>query len=118
MASRLLPILAWLLLAAIAFSTLAPIGLRPTSSFSANYERLFSFGLVGFLFAIAYPRKLLLITGLVFGAAVSFEILQMLVASRHAQLSDMGIKLLGGGLGLFAGAVTSWLWSRFVLRRA
>ena len=50
---RPLPILAWLLLAAVAFVTLAPIGFRPVSSFSPNVERFFTFGAVGFALAMS-----------------------------------------------------------------
>lgn len=113
---RLLPLLAWLMLAAIAFVTLAPIGLRPNSGFSANIERFVAFGAVGFLFALAYPRHLLLIIAVVCGAAIGFEALQLVAQSRHGRLADLGIKLIGGGLGIGAGVVARQLWLRFASR--
>lgn len=111
---RLLPVLAWLLLAAVAFVTLAPIGLRPNSGFSPNVERFVTFGALGFVFALAYPRHLLVIIGVVLGAAIAFEVLQLLVATRHGTLRDLGIKLIGGGLGIGAGEVVRRVWERLV----
>lgn len=96
-------LLPWLLLGAVAFVTLAPIGLRPNSGFSPNIERFVAFAAVGFSFALFYPRHLLLIGLLVIGAAVGFELLQATVASRHARLSDMGFKVIGGALGITLG---------------
>ncbi len=118
MTSRFLPIIAWLLLAAVAFVTVAPIGLRPVTAFSPNVERFATFALVGFAFALAYPRQLVLIVAVVFGAAVGFELLQMLASTRHARLPDMGFKLIGGGVGIAAGLVANRLWHRVAARRA
>ena len=64
MPHRLLRILAWLLLAAIAFATLSPIGLRPDSGFSPNYERFAAFAAVGMMFVLAYPRHIWLVLAL------------------------------------------------------
>lgn len=115
---RLLPVLAWLLLAAIAFVTLAPIGFRPDSGYSPNIERFIAFGAVGFLFALAYPRRLWLIIVVVLGAAVAFEALQLLSVSRHGRLFDLAVKLAGGGLGIATGAIAHRIWHRFLARRS
>jgi glycopeptide antibiotics resistance protein len=115
---RLLPVLAWLLLAAIAFVTLAPIGLRPNSGYSPNIERFLAFGAVGFLFALAYPRRLWLIIAIVLGAAVAFEALQLVSVSRHGRLFDLAVKLAGGGLGIAVGAVFNRVWRSVTAKRA
>jgi len=115
---RLLPALAWLLLAAIAFVTLAPIGFRPNTGYSPTIERFLAFGAVGFLFALAYPRRLWLIVVIVVGAAVGFEALQLVSASRHGRLFDLAVKLAGGGAGIAAGVVVDRLWQRFRAGRA
>ena len=115
---RLLPVLAWLLLAAIAFVTLAPIGFRPISGYSPNIERFIAFGAVGFLFALAYPRRLWLIIAVVLGAAIGLELLQLASVSRHGRLFDLAVKLAGGGLGIAAGAVFSGVWRRVTAKRA
>ncbi|WP_335338176.1 VanZ family protein [Devosia sp. A16] len=112
MSIRLLPVLAWLLLGAIAFVTLAPIGFRPNTGYSPNIERFVAFAAVGFCFALAYPRHLWLITALVLGAAVAFEALQLVSASRHGRLFDLAVKLAGGGLGIAAGVVVERIWRK------
>jgi nitrate/nitrite transporter NarK len=115
---RLLTVLAWLLLAAVAFVTLAPIGFRPNSAFSPNIERFATFGAVGFAFALAYQRHLWLIVALVLGSAIAFEVLQLLVQSRHGRLPDLAFKLAGGTLGITAGLVARRLWGRLADRLA
>ena len=109
---RLLRILAWSLLAAIAFVTLSPIGLRPNSGLSPNYERLFAFAAVGCAFALAYPRHIWLVLALVVGAAVALEAMQLLVSGRHFRLIDLAAKLIGGGVGVTGGVICRWLLIR------
>ena len=114
---RVLPVLAWLLLAAVAFVTLAPIGLRPNSGYSPNIERFIAFGAVGFLFALAYPRRLWLIIVVVLGAAIAFEALQLVSVSRHGRLFDLAVKLAGGGLGIAVGVFARRFLERFLVSR-
>lgn len=114
---RLLPVLAWLLLAAVAFVTLAPIGFRPNSGFSPNVERFVTFGAVGFVFALAYPRHVWLIFAVVLGAAIAFEALQLAVQSRHGRFIDLVFKLAGGSLGIAAGVVLRRAWKRLAPQR-
>lgn len=115
---RLLPLLAWLLLAAVAFVTLSPIGLRPNSGFSPNIERFVTFGAIGFMFALAYPRHLLLIVAVVACAAIGLEVLQLLSPSRHGRVFDLAVKLFGGGLGIVAGIIARRVWQRLFARPA
>lgn len=114
---RLLPLFAWLMLAAVVFATLAPIEYRPSSSFTPNFERLGTFAVLGFLFALAYPRRLLVIIALVLGAGVGLELLQLLAVGRHGTLRDLVFKLVGGGLGIAAAVVLRRLWQRFAPQR-
>ncbi len=118
MSLRLLRILAWSLLAAIAFVTLSPIGLRPDSGLSPNYERLFAFAAVGLAFALAYPRHIWLVLLVVLGAAVGLEALQLVVSGRHGRIIDLIAKLLGGGIGVSAGAVARWMIDRALPTRS
>ena len=118
MPQRLIRIAAWLLLAVIAFVTLSPIGFRPESGFSPNYERFAAFAAVGFVFALAYPRHIWLVLALVLGAAVAFEALQLVVSGRHGRLWDLFVKLLGGTVGITGGAVLRLMWGRLAASRA
>ena len=114
---RLLPVLAWLLLAAIAFVTLAPIGFRPNTGASPNIERFLAFAAVGLCFALAYPRHLWLILAVVLGAAIALEALQLVSVSRHGRVFDLVVKLAGGGLGIALGVVVERLWRRIAAKR-
>lgn len=115
---RLLPVLAWLLLAAVAFVTLVPIGLRPNSGLSPDIERFATFGAVGFVFALAYPRHVWLVAAVVLGAAVAFEALQLMVQSRHGRLADLMFKLVGSSMGIAAGVVVRRVLARLTERPA
>jgi apolipoprotein N-acyltransferase len=110
----LLRISAWTCLAAIAFVTLAPLGLRPDSGMPPNIERFVAFAVVGVLFAAAYPRYILFAAVIVLGAAVVFELLQLLAPSRHGRLFDAGVKVAGGLVGLCAGWIMSKLSDKAV----
>lgn len=103
---------AWLLLGAIAVVTLAPIGWRPDTGISAQIERFLAFAVAGFVFGLAYPRRRWLVLAAIAGAAVGFELLQLLAYTRHAGVRDVVAKLAGGGVGLFAGWAVARLWPR------
>lgn len=99
----LLRIAAWLLLLGLVFVTLSPIGLRPVSPLPVQVERALALAVIGFVFALAYPRHIVLVALVVLGATVLLEALQVLAPSRHGRLVDVAVKLVGGGIGLVAG---------------
>ena len=99
---------AWLLLAGLIFVTLSPLDLRPASPLPTQIERAGALALVGFVFALAYPRRILLVAAIVLGATIALEILQFAQPSRHGRVLDAAVKLAGGGVGLVAG----WLVTR------
>ena len=109
--SRALRVLAWLLLAGLIFVTLAPLDLRPVSPIPTQLERAIALAIVGFVFALAYPRSILLVAAIVLGATIVLELLQLLQPSRHGRFVDMAVKLTGGAAGIFVG----WLFTK--LRR-
>jgi hypothetical protein len=104
---RAATVLAWLILGGIVFSTLSPIGMRPHLG-AAHLERFGAFALLGFLFAIVYPGRIVaVLTGTV-AIVAGLELLQMLVAGRHARLADLAVKASGG----VAGIACAWLVMR------
>lgn len=107
MNSKLGYLAAWLLLAVVAFVTLAPVGFRPETGLSAQIERFAAFALIGLAFSVAYPRRLWLVAFIVLGAAAAFEAMQFLVHGRHPGLRDVVAKLAGGTGGILAGWVIS-----------
>jgi len=56
-----LRILAWLLLAGLVIVTIGPIQWRPISPLPTQLERAVALMLVGFVFALAYPRRIVLV---------------------------------------------------------
>lgn len=107
--STALRILAWLLLAGLVFVTLSPISLRPISPLPTQVERAVALMIVGFVFALAYPRRFVLVAAIVLGVTAGLELLQLVTPSRHGGWPDVAVKLLGGSLGLVGG----WLLNRF-----
>lgn len=106
---RLGHLAAWLLLAATAFVTLAPIELRPESGISPQIERFAAFALIGLAFSLAYSRQVWLVVLLVLTAAIALEVMQVLVLTRHAGVRDVVAKLAGGTTGVLIGWVISTL---------
>lgn len=101
-------LLGWLLLAALAFATLAPIGLRPISGAPVSLERFGAFAAVGLLFALGHPRRPWQVLALVIVAAAGLEALQLIDPTRHGRLGDFLVKAAGSGLGVAVGlAITS-----------
>lgn len=103
--SRLLRVLAWLLLAGLVAVTIGPIQWRPVSPLPTQLERALALMIIGFVFAVAYPRHILLIAVLVLGTTAILEPLQVFEPSRHGRLIDALVKLAGGCLGLAAGYI-------------
>jgi hypothetical protein len=108
-ATRILQITAWLLLIGLAIVTIGPIQFRPVSPLPTQLERSLALAVIGFVFALAYPRRLLLVIVLVVGATTLFEALQLVEPSRHGRLVDVAVKLIGGGFGVAAGNVLNRL---------
>ncbi len=103
---RIVIILAWATLLAVAFATLSPIGLRPHVG-DVSGERFLAFAAVSLLFGVAYPRHLWLVTLMVGGVAVGLEVLQHLTPDRHGRIPDALVKLVGA----FAGAGLAYVFS-------
>ena len=107
-----LRVLAWLLLAGLIFVTLSPINLRPISPLPVQVERAMALAVIGFVFAIAYPRQILHVALLVAAATITIELLQLFAPSRHGRVTDVTVKLAGAGIGLLAGALSNRLRRR------
>jgi VanZ family protein len=109
----MLRILAWLLLLGLAIVTLGPIQVRPITPFPVTIERSGGLAIIGFVFALAYPRHLVLVGLLLIGASALLEALQVLEPSRHGRVVDFLVKAAGAVIGLGAG----WLVARAAERR-
>lgn len=95
--------LAWLLLAAILFVTVSPIGLRPHTIITVSIDRAGAYAVTALLFALAYPHRWKRVALLLIGSAFLFEVMQVLSPTRHAHFEDAAVKSLGVCAGLAIG---------------
>lgn len=107
--TRFFRLAAWLVLALILIVTISPIQFRPITGEPADVERFFAFFLVGFLFALAYPRQWIAVLLLTVGCAGMFELLQLLAPGRHGEFADFIFKAIGATSGSFIGRGLSLL---------
>jgi VanZ family protein len=86
---------AWMLLGVIVVFTDGPLSLRPETGLSANLERFMGLFVVGIAFAIAYPRRPLVLVGLLVIVVSGLEYLQHFIQTRHGTVHDAAIKCCG-----------------------
>ena len=92
---------AGLAIAAIAFVTLCPIGLRPHLG-NAEVERLVAFAVLGAMISRAAGRDAMGATGAVMLLAFGLEAAQQFAPGRHPHLADAVVKAFGGVSGVAA----------------
>jgi VanZ family protein len=122
--TRLAMAAAWITVIAIAYATLTHVGfvyaiyfklspylMRPAMQTYAHFEHVIAFAILGALFGFAYPRRLILVCGIVFGAAALLEILQTMTPDRHGTLIDALEKMAGGAAGILFARTARHLWS-------
>jgi VanZ family protein len=86
-------------LAFITYATLSPLGERPVVA-SPHFEHFAAFALMGFAFALGYPKRALLVLALATGSAFTLEALQLLTPDRHGRVVDALVKAAGGVCGI------------------
>lgn len=99
-------IAAWLLLCAIVFVTVSPIGLRPHTITTVNLDRAMAFAVMAFAFLMAYPRYWRVVTVLIVAGAIGIETLQYLSPTRHPEVADAIFKAAGAMFGALAARVS------------
>lgn len=122
--TKLMPIAAWIAVIVIAYATLTHVGfvygiyfklapylMRPAMQTYAHFEHVIAFAILGALFGFAYPRRLILVCCIVFGAAALLEILQTVTPDRHGTLIDALEKIAGGAAGILFARIARRLWS-------
>lgn len=93
-------LIAWGLVAAIAFAMLGPASQRPQLNAGQNIEHALAFVPLGLAFGLAYTRHRWLTAAGVIGFTGLIELLQLLVPGRHARLSDFVVDAIAAALGL------------------
>jgi VanZ family protein len=91
---------AWLLVVGLTVVTVVPASERPVTGVEHNYEHFLAFGFVGFVFALAYSRRTLLLmpSAIVFSALL--EVMQIPLSTRHARLEDFLTDALASCVGI------------------
>jgi len=108
----LLRLTAWILAAAVTFSTLGPAQYRPHSDFGQDGEHALAFVLIGLAFGLAYPRQRMLVAGVSVLMIGALELLQLWVPGRHARLEDFAVDALAACVGFAIAAGLSLLRAR------
>ena len=105
MLRQLVAIAAWTCLGFIVYATLSSAGARPEltraePAMAVFVERFGAYALVGLLFSLSYPRRIVFVCILVLGSAVFLEFLQVFIPDRDARVFDALEKLAGGAAGI------------------
>ncbi len=103
---------AWLLVSAVAASTLLPIELRPTTAAPADFERFGAYAVIGAAFVFGYPQHRIRAAVLVLAVAGLLEVLQHVAPGRHGQVHDYAIKALGVIVGVTVASFLEWIIKR------
>lgn len=111
--TTILRIFAWLLAAAVTFSTLGPPRFRPHSDLGQDGEHAFAFVLIGLAFGLAYTRNRLLTAAVAVAWIGGIEILQLWAPGRHARLEDFIVDALAACAGLTIAAGSDWVTERW-----
>lgn len=105
--------IAWLLAAAVTFSTLGPPSLRPHSDLGQDGEHALAFILVGLAFGLAYRQHRLAVAAISVVLIGLLELMQFLAPGRHARLEDFVVDAATACVGLALAAAADWAMARF-----
>jgi VanZ family protein len=108
----ILRFIAWLLAAAVTFSTLGPATLRPHSDLGQNGEHALAFILLGVVFGLAYPRSRSRTAAVVVILVGVLELMQLVAPGRHARLEDFIVGALATCAGSLVVVGADWLRKR------
>jgi VanZ family protein len=111
-------VIAWLLLAAAAFLTLAPRMFRPFTGVEHHLEHFLAFALLGLTFGLGYPRRPIAIAVVGVLIAAALEILQVWAPGRHALFSDFLVNAAGLCGGVAVVAAVNWIVAAHKRKRA
>jgi VanZ like family len=100
MLHKLLSIAAWAALALVVLVTVSPLEMRPVLTADPNIERFAAFAMLGLLFGLAYPRRLVIDASFVVIAAGVLEAVQLVTRDRHGHVADAFVKAAGGAFGV------------------
>src|SRR3569832_1097276 len=100
MSERILRVMSWLIIFGLVVLTVVPAKERPVTFLQHDLEHFLAFGLAGAVFGLAYARRLgaHLLAAIAF--ALTLELSQIPLATRHARFQDFVIDALAACLGI------------------
>jgi VanZ family protein len=97
---KIIRVTAWALLATAIVLTVIPAQFRPVTGAPSPVEHFAMFFLIGSALALGYSRSDYPLCGAAIAFAGSLELLQLVVPTRHARLSDFLIDGLAAVIGI------------------
>jgi hypothetical protein len=94
---------AWGLLGLVMVMTVGPVTLRPATWLGPDIERFAAFFVLGVIFSLIYPKRLVFVCTLIIFSCGLSEYAQQFMPNRHADLDNFLIKVVGAAGGV-AGA--------------
>jgi VanZ family protein len=97
---KIMRVIAWILLATAVVLTTVPAQFRPVTGAPSPVEHFAMFFLIGAAFSLGYSRRDYRLCAAAIVFAGSLEILQLVLPTRHARLSDFVIDALAAVIGI------------------
>ncbi|OCJ00295.1 hypothetical protein A6U86_11820 [Rhizobium sp. AC27/96] len=97
--------LAWTVLGLVVLTTVVPVGTRYPFMAMATIESVVPFGLMGFLFVIAYPDDRRIVALLCITVAAASESIALVLPEKCLRIERAILKVLATVSGLILGAL-------------
>jgi VanZ family protein len=91
---------AWFLVLGLVVATVVPASERPDTGVQHGYEHFLAFGFTGFIFALAYSQRPMLLMPSAIAFTLALELLQIPLPTRHARLEDFLTDALASCVGI------------------
>ena len=105
----------WVLVAAAVFLTIGPQEFRPVTGVEHDLEHFVAFALVGLVFGLGYPGRLIVLAPLAIAIAAVLESAQVWIPHRHSYFSDFVINAHAACVGLVIAAGITELVRRYTM---
>jgi VanZ family protein len=107
---KFLRLLACTLISGLVILTIVPASERPVTGVEHHYEHFLAFSFSGLIYALSYPRRLVILFTRGVGFALALELLQVPLPSRHARLGDFVVDALAGCGGMVVSYLSTKVW--------
>ncbi|MBN8952567.1 MULTISPECIES: hypothetical protein [unclassified Rhizobium] len=97
--------LAWIFLGLVVVTTVVPVRTRYPFMALASIDSMVPFGLLGFLFVMAYPDDRRIVALVCIAVAAASEALALVLPTKNVRIERAILKVLATVSGLLSGAV-------------